>query len=123
MGKFKEALAVCKTGIELDANSFLCYATAGCIHTALRQYDEAISCFETSLILSNRHSFTVHPFIRIYCTTGQFDKARVLMNELKERSKSEYLSNALTALSAAYLNDMDEAFNYLEKAFDDGTRV
>ena len=41
------------------------------------------------------------------------------MNELKERSKSEYLSNALTALSAAYLNDMDEAFDYLEKAFDD----
>ena len=41
------------------------------------------------------------------------------MNELKERSKSEYLSNALTALSAAYLNDLDEAFDYLEKAFDD----
>jgi adenylate cyclase len=118
-GKFKEALAVCNMGIELDAHSFLCYATAGCIHMALRQYDEAISCFETSLILSNRHSFTVHPFIWIYCITGQFDKARVLMNELKERSKSEYLSNALTALSAAYLNDMDEAFDYLEKAFID----
>jgi len=41
------------------------------------------------------------------------------MNELKERSKTEYLSNVLTALSAAYLNDMDEAFDYLEKAFDD----
>ena len=118
-GKFKEALAVCKTGIELDANSFLCYATAGCIHMALGQYDEAISCFETSLILSNRHSFTIHGVIWIYCITGQIDKATVLMNDLKEKSKSEYLSNALTALSAACLNNMDEAFDYLEKAFDD----
>ncbi len=118
-GKFKEALAICKIGIDLDANSFLCYATAGCVHMALGEYDEAIACFETSLVLSNRHSFTVHPFIWIYCITGQFDKARILMNELKERSKSEYLSKALTALSAAYLNDMDEAFDYLEKAFDD----
>jgi adenylate cyclase len=84
---------------------------------ALGQFDEAISFFETSLTLSNRHSFTIHPFIWIYCVTGQPDKARVLMNELKDRSKSEYLSSALTALSAAYLHDMDESFDYLEKAF------
>jgi TolB-like protein/class 3 adenylate cyclase/Tfp pilus assembly protein PilF len=118
-GKFKEALAICKIGIDLDAHSFLCYATAGCIHMALREYDEAIACFEASLVLSNRHSFTLHGVIWIYCITGQSDKAHVLMNELKERSESEYLSNALTAVSAAYLNDLDEAFDYLEKAFDD----
>ncbi|HZZ76181.1 MAG TPA: adenylate/guanylate cyclase domain-containing protein [Puia sp.] len=116
-GKYKEALAVCKMAIELDAHSFLSYTSAGCIHMALGQYDEAISFFETSLTLSNRHSFSVHPFIWIYCVTGRPDKARVLMNELKERSKFEYLSSALTALSAAYLNDMDEAFDYIEKAF------
>jgi adenylate cyclase len=118
-GKFKEALAICKTGIELDAHSFLCYATAGCVHMALQEYDEAISCFETSLTLSNRHSFTLHPFIWINCITGQFDKARVMMDELKERSKSEYVSKTLTALSSAYLNDLDGAFDNLEKAFDD----
>jgi adenylate cyclase len=61
----------------------------------------------------------VHPFIWINCITGQFDKARVMMNELKERSKSEYLSSTLTALSAAYLNNLDESFEYFEKAFDE----
>jgi adenylate cyclase len=118
-GKFQEALAICKVGIELDANSFLCYATAGCIYMALQQYDEAISSFETSLILSKRHSFTVHPFVWINCITGNFDKARILMNELKERSKSEYVSHALSAVSAAYLTDLDEAFDYLEIAYDE----
>lgn len=118
-GNYKEALAVCKMGIELDAHSYLCYVSAGCIYMALKLFDEAISCFETALTLSNRHSFAVHPFIWIYCITGRHDKARILMNELKDRSKSEYLSSAFAALSAAHLNDMDEAFDYLEKAFDE----
>ncbi|OQP56838.1 hypothetical protein A3860_09650 [Niastella vici] len=118
-GKFKEALAVCKKGIELDANSFLCHVTAGKTQIALQKYEEAISSFESAMKLSNRHSFTVHGFIWTYCITGRTDKARVLMNELKERSQSEYVANTLTAISAAYLNDLDEAFDYLEKAYDD----
>ena len=41
------------------------------------------------------------------------------MNDLKERSKREYVANTFTAISAAYLNDIDEAFDYFEKAFID----
>jgi hypothetical protein len=41
------------------------------------------------------------------------------MNEVKERSCTEYVANTLKALSAAYLNELDEAFDYLEKAYDD----
>jgi adenylate cyclase len=118
-GRFKEALIICEKGIELDASSFLCHATAGCIHMALEQYDEAISSFEIALKLSNRNSFAAHPFVWINCITGHTGKARMLMNELKERSKTEYLSSAFAALSAAYLNDLDEAFEYLEKAYDE----
>lgn len=106
-------------GIDLDPNSFLCHVNAGSTQMALQQYDEAISSFETALKLSNRHFFTVHAFIWTYCKIGRFDKARELMSELKERSQSEYVANTFTALSAGYLNDLDEAFNYLEKAYDD----
>ena len=41
------------------------------------------------------------------------------MNELKEKSKSEYVANTFTALSAAYLNENEDAFNYFEKAYID----
>ena len=51
--------------------------------------------------------------------TGRSDKGRELMNELKERSKSEYVANTFTALSAAYLNENEEAFDYFEKAYID----
>lgn len=47
------------------------------------QHRQLSAILLTSLTLSNRHSFTVHPFIWINCITGQYDKARVMMNELK----------------------------------------
>jgi tetratricopeptide (TPR) repeat protein len=118
-GKFKEALIICEKGIELDASHFLCRAALGCIYMALEQYDEAIASFEVALKLSNSNSFAAHPFVWINCLTGHIEKARMLMNELKERSKTEYLSSAFAALSAAYLNDLDEAFEYLEKAYEE----
>jgi len=116
-GKHKDALAACKTGIELDPNSFLCHVNAGVIQMALHEYEAAILSFDIAMELSNRHYFTVNGFIWNYCLTKQFDKARVLLNELKERSRTEYIASALTAVSAAYLNNLDEAFDYLEKAY------
>jgi adenylate cyclase len=118
-GKFEEALDACNTGIELDANSYLCHVNAGLTQMALQQYEDSLSSFESAMKLSNRHYFTVNGFIWNYCLSGQFEKAKVLMNELKERSKTEYVAHALTAISAAYLDQMDEAFEYFEKAYNE----
>ena len=116
-GKFNEALRASKTGIELDANSFLCWANAGISQIALGQYEEAIDSFETGLRLSSKQFIPVHGLIWVYCLSGRKDQAYLLMNELKEKSKSEYVAPAFTAISAAYLNEVDEAFDYLEKAY------
>ncbi|HMJ46973.1 MAG TPA: adenylate/guanylate cyclase domain-containing protein [Ferruginibacter sp.] len=116
-GKFSEALAICKMGIELDANSFLCHANAGRTYLALHQYENAITSYETAMKLSNRHHFTVNALIWPYCITGRFEEARNLMNELKERSLKEYVAKTFTGISAAYLGDMGEAIDYLEKAY------
>jgi len=118
-GKFTEALDTCKTGVELDANSFLCRVNAGMAQIALRQYEAAISSFESACKLSTRQSMPVHGLIWTYCLTGRSDEARVLMDGLKEKSKSEYVANTFTAISAGYLNDTDEAFDYFEKAYID----
>jgi len=118
-GKFNEALEACKTGIELDANSFLCHINAGIAQMASHQYEDAISSFETACSLSPRQAMPVHGLIWMYSLTGHSDKARELMNDLKEKSKSEYVANAYTAMSAGYLNELEEAFEYLEKAYID----
>jgi len=118
-GKFNEAIAACKTGIEMDASSFVCHANAGGTYMVLQRYEEAISCFESAMELSKKYYFTIHAFIWTYCLTGRSDEARIMMNKLKESSKSEYVAKTFTALSAAYLGDLDEAFDYLDKAYND----
>jgi TolB-like protein/class 3 adenylate cyclase/Tfp pilus assembly protein PilF len=118
-GKLKEALTICQTGIELDSNSYLCYLNEGYIYLAMQEYELAISSLESAVKISNRHHFAVNGLIWTYCLNNEFDKAAPLLDELKERSSKEYISKTFTGISAAYLKSPDEAFDFLEKAFED----
>lgn len=118
-GKFREALDVCNTGIEIDPDSFLCYINAGRAHMALRQYDEAFECFSATMKLTKRSSFTYNALIWLNCLRTDFDTARKLMAELQEKSQREYIPKTYTAFSAAYLGDVDEAMDYMEKAYEE----
>lgn len=117
--KFEEALAIAKTGVELDANSFLSHRIAGLCYIALKRYGEAIDTFKNLIKISNRHQHAINSLIRAYCSNGNLEEANKLMNELKERSTTEYIAGTYAGLSAAYLYEMDDAFEYLEKAYDD----
>ena len=119
VGKLEQALEVCRAGIELDANSFICLISEGNILMGLKQYEESMVSFEKAMRISNRHHFAVNGLIWDYCLTGNIEKARSLMRELKERDGKEYISKTFTAVSAAYLGDLDEAFDYLDQAYDD----
>ena len=116
--KLKEALGICQMGIELDSTAFLCRMNEGHIYMALQQNDRAISSFEAAINISNRHHFAVNGLIWSNCIIGNYEIASTLMNELKKRSEKEYIANTFTGISAAYLNNLNEAFDYLEKAFD-----
>ena len=118
-GNLKEATNACSMGIELDPYSFLCLMSKGSLHSSLQQHDEAIEACKQAMAVSNRHHFAVNGLIWNYCQTGLIEEAKQLMNELKERSAKEYIAATLTGISAAYLNNYDEAFAYFEKAMND----
>ncbi len=118
-GKFKDALLIAKTGIELDGNSFLSHRVAGLCYIALQHYEEAIGTFTYLMKISNRNQHAVNSMIWAYCSNGNFEEARELMNELERRSVIEYIAGTHFGLSSAYLGDLDKAFDCLEKAYDD----
>ncbi|MFN2457968.1 MAG: FlgO family outer membrane protein [Chitinophagaceae bacterium] len=118
-GKFQQALDSAKTGIELDANSFLCHLYAGGAQMALKNYEGAIASYDFALTISNRHHFPLNGLIWTYCLAGKFEKAKELMAELKERSVKQYIPSTFTGISEAYLNNIDEAFINLEKAYNE----
>jgi pentatricopeptide repeat protein len=118
-GKFKEALELSKTGIELDSSSFFCHLSEGNAYMGLEQFDKAIISYQNTIRLSNNHQFPANAIIWAYCKTGNFEKGKSLYEELKKRSKKEYVSSTLLGLSSAYMKDIDGAFAYFNKAFDD----
>jgi adenylate cyclase len=115
--KFGEALTVAQTGIELDANSFLSQRLAGLCLMALKRYNEAVDTFNYLIQISNRHQHAVNSLIWVYCSMGNFAAAHVLMQELVDRSKTEYIAGTNFGLSAAWLGDVETALDYLEKAW------
>ncbi len=117
--RFEEALTIAKTGIELDANSFLSHRIAALCCIQLEHYEEAINTLNHIVENSNRHQHAVTALIWAYCSYGKMEKGNKLMKELEKRSVTEYIAGTYAGLSAAYLGDMDTAFHYLEKAYDD----
>lgn len=115
-GKFKEGLAACKISMELDPDSFVCHLYTGWCNLFLKQYDEAIRAFEKLIKISNNHHFAQNALIIAYCFTWKFNKARLLLDELKKESAKKYIAYTVTAMSEAYLDNFDEAFACLEKA-------
>ncbi len=118
-GKFEEALAVCKKGLELDAYSFLCRMYEGNSYMAMQEYEKAKQVFEKAMKISNRHSFAQNALIIIYQLLGETEKAHALMDDIKKRHAKSYITSTFIGLAAAYLNNLDEAFMYLEKGFND----
>ncbi len=117
--RFEEALSYAKTGIEIDANSFLSQRLAGLCYIALKRYEQAIETFKYLMKISNRHQHAVTALIWAYCESKNFAEAGTLMEELKTRSAFEYIGCTYFALSAAYLGDVNTALDYLEKGYDD----
>jgi pentatricopeptide repeat protein len=92
---------------------------AGLCYIALERYEKAVDTFKHLFKISNRHQHALTALIWAYCRNGNFEEARELMSELENRSVTEYIAGTYFGLSAAYLGDMDKAFGYLEKAYND----
>jgi tetratricopeptide (TPR) repeat protein len=86
---------------------------------SLKRFDEAIELLENLVKMSNGQQHAINTLIWTHANAGNMEKARLLMNELKERSATEYIGGANLGISAAYLGDLDTAIEYLEKAFDE----
>ena len=118
-GKFDEALVMSKVAIDLDANSFVGHLSEGLAYMGLQQFQKAIVSLEKIIKLSKGHQFCLNAVIWAYCRVNNFEKADLLFKQLLERSSKEYVSSTLLGLSSGYMNNLDAAFIYFEKAYED----
>ena len=84
-------------------------------------YDEAIARFKASPLMNRagEWTFTKAGLGHVYGLAGQKTEALAMVDELKELSKKQYVPAASIALVYAGIGDKDQAFEWLNKAYED----
>jgi tetratricopeptide (TPR) repeat protein len=103
--------------IELEPNFFGGYWLIGSEFWTKGSYEQAISKYQTAVALGGGQNVLVNLGC-LYGIVGERDKAQQVLNELQELSTSRYLLPYSIALVYAGLGEVDRAFEWLEKSYE-----
>ncbi|MEP7317915.1 MAG: adenylate/guanylate cyclase domain-containing protein [Panacibacter sp.] len=115
--KFDEAINQANKAIEIDATLFLPYFLIGWCYIEKGELPKAIEYLNTSLNLSARHAWPLGFMVFAKARSGNMDEAKVLVNEIVEREKTQYMSTFGAVIGAAAINDIDLVIELLEKGY------
>jgi TolB-like protein/DNA-binding winged helix-turn-helix (wHTH) protein/Tfp pilus assembly protein PilF len=86
------------------------YEGSGRLTQAVPEYQRAVE-------LSQRDSDPVAGLAHVYATTGRVAEAKKLLGELQQQSRVTYVSPYMIATIYSGLGQMDKAFEFLERAY------
>jgi serine/threonine-protein kinase len=118
-GKHDQAVHFYRSALELDPSFFWAHLWIGQAWVQKGMYPEAIAEIKKAVDLSGRSTRPIATLGHAYAMSGQKAEAYKLLNELQARSKQKYVSPYYTALIYAGLGEIDQAFEYLEQAFEE----
>ncbi|MEO8041065.1 MAG: tetratricopeptide repeat protein [Acidobacteriota bacterium] len=119
-GRYDEAIEQARRTIELDPNYWAGYETLGLAYERKRQYPEAIAALEKARSLDNNPDIMGY-LGYAYAVSGNAAEARKILAELSQPSANLYVSASSIASIYAGLNDKDKAFEWLNKAREQGS--
>jgi len=116
--KPEQALEQFKRTLELDPNFAVAHYAMGLAYEQMNRLDEAVAAFEKGIELSGDQT-VLSAKAHIYCVSGKTKEAEAILMQLKEIAKERYVSPYRFALIYAALGQRDQAFDWLEKAYED----
>ncbi len=117
--RYEQAVRQYRETIELDPAFGRTHFFLGLACETLGRYDEAIAEFESALAVSGRSAVILAALGRTYGLAGDRAAAFHVLDELSERSLREYVPAFSIAMLREGLGDRDQAFEWLEKAYDE----
>jgi len=117
--RYDEAIEQCKKAIEMDPNLGFAHWLLGLAYMYKGMYEPAILAFQKSIPLSGDSPDEPASLALAYARSGKKADARKILDELKRRSKSKYLSPTVIATIHGALGENDQAFEWLDKAYDE----
>jgi tetratricopeptide (TPR) repeat protein len=116
--QFDQALKVYREMLEFDPNLGNPYLS-GWIYREKGMYEEAIAEFRQILKQSPGAPFALGHLGNAYARAGRVREARECLRKLKQRSNADKVGTYEVAFIYAGLGEKDQAFEWLEKAYEE----
>jgi TolB-like protein/Tfp pilus assembly protein PilF len=115
-GKYDQTIEQTRKALEIDPNFWWSYQILGLAYERKKLYPDAIAALEKARRVDVNPS-NLGYLGYVYAAAGKNAEARGVLEELKELSKTRYVSPFNRACIYAGLNDKDRAFEALERAY------
>ncbi|HVF28722.1 MAG TPA: tetratricopeptide repeat protein, partial [Pyrinomonadaceae bacterium] len=102
--------------LEMDLNFYMAHLGIGMAYEQLSRFNDAIAEYEKAIRISGRSPFVLAGIGHASAILGQTEKARKILDELKQQTHHRYVSPYLVAVIHAGLDDKDAAFRCLQQA-------
>ena len=118
--QYDQALEQIEKTVEMDTNFAETYPWLGLILEQKGKYAEAIAAFQKAISLfPGGSSITEAELAHTYAVSGNREEAQKIIAELQKLAKSKYISSFQIAAIYAGLRENDQAFAWLEKAYEE----
>ena len=104
-------------GLELNPNHFLLHMNLGNVYVQAGRYVEAVTKMQQAVSLSGSSTEALAGLARAYAAAGSTGEARKILVELTEQATEHYVSPYNLAKIYAALEEKEQAFVWLEKAY------
>jgi tetratricopeptide (TPR) repeat protein len=118
-GRHDEAMERLQGTVELDQNFWIAHLYLGHVYLEKKNYPAAIAEYTQARDCSRGNSQTISMIGYVSALAGDAAKARSMLDELKSRSAHQYVPPFNIAVVHLALAEQDEAFAWLEKAYEE----
>jgi len=115
-GDYDAALKEYKKVLDMDPNYWLAHGSLALTYGQKKMYPDAFTELQ-KVLASFPHSNATAALGQLKALSGQKDEARKIARELRQGSKTEYVSDYWVATIYAALGDNNQAFQLLENAY------
>jgi serine/threonine-protein kinase len=120
--RYDQALERYHKVLEMDPNFLSAQRMIGLPYLQKGQYQLAITEFQKALKLQPDDTFALGHLGHAYARAGQKEQALQIFSALKERARRQYVTPYDIAVVAVGLGDKDQAFAWLERAYQERSR-
>ena len=118
--RYDQAVAECEKSLEVDPNFIFAIHVMGMCRALQSRLTEAIEIGERTVSMSDRAPFYLGVLGHYHARNGTSNKVHDILEELAGLAGTRYVPPHCQAYIYAGANDLDRAFEWQAKAYDDG---